>query len=146
MRIAVLIIGLVLGLALFMQSCAVAVGGSIAEDLSTSAREKAENEDLAGGGGIGVLAALLWLIAAAFVLAKPKVATIMFGIAALLCAIGGSTGFSDLFIWAIVSLILAVLSWRGIIEKEKKDAEDRARYQADIQAAVAAQQAGPPAP
>lgn len=139
MRLATLIISLVLSLGLFVQSCAVAVGGSIAEDLSTAAQDKQEAEDLAGGGAMGVLAALLWLIAAAFVMRKPKVAMWLFGVAGFFCLIGGSTGFSDLFFWAVASFVFALMSWRGTKEKERDELEAERRYQADVEAAAARQ-------
>lgn len=133
-----------------IQSCAVAAGGSIAEDLSTSVSDKKEAEDLAGAGGAGIFAALLWLVAAAFVMSKPKVSMWLFGIASVLCLIGGSSGFSDLYIWAVASAIFAVMSWRGIKEKEKDEASASAKYQADIAAAAASlqqqTQPDPPAP
>lgn len=140
MRLATLIISLVLSLGLFIQSCAVAVGGSISEDLSTAAADRREAEDLAGGGGIGIFAALLWLVAAAFVMNKPKISMWLFVVAGLFCLIGGATGFSDLFIWAVVSFAFALMAWRGTKEKEKKALEEQERYQADVQAAASAQQ------
>jgi hypothetical protein len=71
-----------------------------------------------------------------------------FGVAAVFCLIGGSAGFSDLFLWTIASLIFSAMSWRGIKEKEKHDMEARERYQADVQAAARAtsQNPGPPPP
>lgn len=137
LRIATLIISLVLSLGLFIQSCAVSVGGSISEDLSTGAIERQEAQDLAGGGAFGILAALLWLVAAGFVMAKPKVSVWLFAIAALSCLIGGAAGFTDLFIWAVVSVGFAVMSFFGIRERRKKEEQDRGRYQADVAAAAA---------
>ena len=57
-------------------------------------------------------------LAAAFALAKPKVAKIMFAVAAaifLLAAI--ALGYSDASIWGVVNVILALFSWRGEIER-----------------------------
>jgi hypothetical protein len=34
------------------------------------------------------------------VLSKPKVSMWVFGVAGVFCLIGGSSGFSDLYIWA----------------------------------------------
>ena len=138
MRRATQIISLVLMVALGIQSCAVAVGGSATEELSTNAADRQDGHDLAGGGAMGMLAALLWLIAAAFVMSKPKGATWLYGIAALFCAIGAGTGFSDLWIWMIVSIVFAAMSWRGIGEKERRETEERERYRADLQAATEA--------
>ena len=137
-RLATLIISLVLSLGLFFQSCAVAVGGSVSDSLSTTAQDKQEAQDLAGGGAFGVLAALMWLVAAGLVMSKPKASMWIFIAAAVSCLIGGATGFSDLFIWAAISLIFALMSWRGTKERENQEAEKRSRYQADVNAAAAA--------
>lgn len=94
---------------------------------------------------MGILAALLWLVAAALVMAKPRASMWLFGVAGVLLLIGGGTGFSDLFIWAVASFVFAVMSWRGIKEQARKDEEQRARYQADVAAAAAAQ-GGPSTP
>lgn len=138
MRRATQIISLVLMLALGIQSCAVTVGGSATEELSTNAAERQEANDLAGGGGMGLLAALLWLVAAAFVMSRPKVSAWLFGIAALFCAIGATSGFSDLWIWSGVSVAFTLMSWRGISEKARQEEEDRERYRSDVQAATEA--------
>lgn len=143
MRLATLIIALVLMLVLGVQSCAVAAGGSIAAELSTAAEDKDEAEDIAGGGAAGVFAALLWLVAAALVLAKPKASMWLFGIAALLCLIGATSGFTDLYIWAAVSVAFAVMSYFGAREKARDEAEKRRRYEADVAAAAAAQARAP---
>lgn len=150
MRLATLIISLFLMLIAGVQSCAVAVGGGIAEDLSTAAEDKQEAQDIAGAGGLGVLAALMWLVGAALVMSKPRAAMWIFGVASLFWLGAGAAGFSDAFIWVVASIVFAVMSWRGTKEKARKDEEDRARYQADITTAAAAVQRGeqpqPPAP
>jgi hypothetical protein len=138
-RIATLIISLVLMLIMGVQSCAVAVGGSISSSLSESGADKKAAEDLSAGGSIGMFSALLWLIAAGLVLSKPKASMWIFIAAGVFCVIGGSTGYSDLFIWAGASALFALMSWRGISEKQKKDEQERARYQADVLAAARAQ-------
>jgi uncharacterized protein DUF2510 len=142
MRLATLIISLFLMLIAGVQSCAVAVGGGIAEDLSTAAKDKQDAQDIAGAGGLGIVAALMWLVAAAFVMSKPKVAMWIFGVASLAWLGAGAAGFSDAFIWMVASVILAVMAWRGIKEKAHKDEEDRARYQADVVTAAATLQHG----
>ena len=126
MRVATLVIALVLMVVVFVQSCAVSVGGSIGED-----------EDMAGGGGLGMLLALAWVVGAGLVLNRPRGAVWAFGLAAILGLLGATAGaFPDLWIWTGVSLILAVMSWRGIKEWEGKRAEESAHYQADITAAA----------
>jgi len=141
-----MIISLVLMLVLGVQSCGVAAGGSIGGALSDSAADQKAAEELEGAGGIGLFAALLWLVAAAFVLSKPRVSMWVFGVAGLLCLLGGATSeFTDLWGWAVASFAFAAMSWRGIKEKVDKDAEERSRYLADVQAAAAAGRQAPPA-
>ena len=145
MRIATLIISLFLMLILGIQSLAVSAGGSIVSSLSTTASDQKVGEDLAAGGAIGILAALMWLVAAALVMSKPKASAWIFGIAGGFCLLGGSTGFGDLYIWGVVSLIFAAMSWRGTAEKVKKDERERASYLADLQAIAQGNIQTPPA-
>lgn len=49
--------------------------------------------------------------------------------------------FSDLWIWMVVALGLAFLSWRGIREKARNDERDRLRYERDVAAAAVAKPA-----
>ncbi len=83
---------------------------------------------------------LLWIVGAGLVIAKPKASMWVYGAAALALVGAGAAGYSDAFIWAVASVIFAVMSWRGIQEKADKDERERARYQADIATAAAAQQ------
>jgi hypothetical protein len=137
MRIATLIISLCLTLALGIQSCAVYAAGSIVSGLSEEGTaDRTAGDASASGGAVGMLVSLLWLIGAAFVLARPKVSMWIFGTATVFALIGGTTGFSDLFIWAGASALFALASWRGIAEKAKKDGMERAAYQADVAAAA----------
>lgn len=138
MRRAAQIISLVLMVALGIQSCAISVGGSVSEEFSSSAVERQQAEDLSGAGGAGMLAALLWLIGAAFVMSRPKVAMWLYGASSVLCLIGATAGFPDLWIWMIVALAFTAMSWRGIGEKERSEEEARAQYRADVQAATEA--------
>jgi hypothetical protein len=139
MRLATLIISMVLSLVLTVQSCAVATAGSISSSLSEdgSVEQKAA-DDTSAGGAIGMFVGLLWIIGAAFAIAKPKVSMWVFGVAAVFAVIGGTSGFSDLFIWAGASALFALMSWRGIREKANTDERERVAYQADLAAAVAA--------
>ena len=70
MRLAVLIIGLLLGLLMFLQTF-------IVYGLSDVVNDETNNEAAA----IGVLMALLWLVACALVIAFPMVSVILFGLA-----------------------------------------------------------------
>jgi hypothetical protein len=138
MRIATLIVSLIISLGMFVQSCAVYAAGSIGANLSEGS-EKTDMESTSSAGAVGILAALLWLIGAGFVLAKPRVSMWLFGIAAVFCVLGGAVGdFTDLYIYAVASVLFALGSWKGISEKDKKDEQDRAQYQADLVAAAQA--------
>jgi hypothetical protein len=123
-----MVIALALTVVVFLQSCAVSIGGSLGED-----------EDMSGGGGLGVLMSLAWIVGAGLVLNKPRAAVWAFGIGAVLGLLGATAGgFPDLWIWTAVSVIFAAMSWRGITEKEEKLAEESARYKADIAEAAKA--------
>ncbi len=141
MRLATLIVSVVLMLIAGIQSCAVALGGSAAESLSTAAHDKQQAKDIAGAGSAGVFAVLLWLVAAAFVMSKPRVSMWLFGGAALILLGAGAGGFTDAFIWAVASAIFAVMSWRGVTEKEKDESQKQMRYQADVAMAAGRLQA-----
>lgn len=129
MRIAVLIIGLVLMLGLFFQSLTINVLGDVAND-----------EDISGAGAIGVFVALLWLIAIAVVIPKPRISVGIFVAGGLLALLGGTTTeFSDLIIWAVISFFLAVLSYFGYRGKRKLELKEATR-DAQLQQSLAAQQ------
>lgn len=133
MRIAVLVIGLLLGLLLFVQTFLVYVLGSAGSDTS-----------LAGAGAAGLLVALLWLLASAFVIGVPLLSTIVFGVAGFI-ALAASSGseFSDLQIWGAASFVLAALSFVGLLTKrrgarvaERKLQERDARLAASIRESI----------
>ena len=110
MRVAVAIISLVLMLAVGLQSCALAFGASLGSD-----------ENLAGGAAVGIIMALLFLVGGAFAVGYPLVSLIAFALAGVSGLIAGSaTEFSDLIVWAIVSFVLAGLSYFGMREKRKR--------------------------
>ena len=108
MRIATMIISLLLMVVVGLQSCTVYVGGS------ATGQEK-----LSQGGAVGLLVAFLFLIAGAFALAFPLVSLIAFVLAALMALVAYSVGFSDMWIWAIVAVVLAAMSFFGFREKRK---------------------------
>lgn len=143
MRLATLILALVLMLVLGVQSCSIAVGGSVVSSLSETADEKAEGEDLSAGGAVGLLVALMWLIGAALVIAKPRVSMWIFAVAGVFALLGGTTGFSDLYIWGGVSFVFALMSWRGSKEKLRQEVKRRDQYEADISAAAVRLQTQP---
>lgn len=111
MRIAVLVLALCLTMIVGLQSCAVMVGGSMAA-----------NDNLAGGGAIGLLLAFLFVLGAAFAMGLPRVSMVLFAVAALFGYIAAGTGFGDMAIWGTVALILAVMSYFGYRELGKAKA------------------------
>lgn len=120
MRIATLIIGLLLGLLLFLQTM-------LLYGLSNAGND----EKNAGAAAIGVFVALIWLVAAAFVMAFPLFSAIAFTVAGLFAFLGaGSSDFTDLWIWGGASLVLAVLAyfgWRGKRRDRREALAERQR-------------------
>lgn len=103
MRIATMIISLILTLIVGLQSCTLYAGGSMTRD-----------QGISGGGAIGIVIALLFLIGGAFAMGVPKLSTFAFGLAGLLgIAVGSGGTFRDLTIWGVVAIILAVMSYFG---------------------------------
>src|SRR5687767_12707389 len=112
-----MIISLILMLVVGAQSCAVSLGGA-------ASKEKAAEQ----GGAVGILMALLFLLGGAFALAFPLVSLVAFLLSGLLgLAAGASTSLTDLTIWGVVSLVLAVLSYFGWREKRKRRPDEAAR-------------------
>jgi hypothetical protein len=109
MRIAVMIISLALTLMVGLQSCALFAGGSMTRDQST-----------AGGGAMGILVALLFVVGGAFAIGIPRVSMFAFGVAGLLgIAVGTGGSFKDMTIWGIVAFGLAVMSYFGDRELQR---------------------------
>lgn len=129
MRITTLIIGLVLSIGLFIQSLTVAALG-----------DAANTEDDGAGGALGILLALSWVVASALVIPFPLVSMIFFGLGGIIGIAGGSsTEFTDLTVWGVVSLVLALFSFFGWRGKKKQQAKETAR-DAQLSASLAAQQ------
>lgn len=103
MRIAVLIIGLVVAFMSGLQSCTVFA-------LSSAVSNEATSESAS----LGVVMALLFVGGAAFVLAYPRVAAVLFTLGSLL-GFAASQGdhFGDLAVWATGGLLLAAMSYWG---------------------------------
>ncbi|HEU0114608.1 MAG TPA: hypothetical protein VFQ80_08025, partial [Thermomicrobiales bacterium] len=115
MRIATLILGLVLGAFLFVQTFLVYALSGAANDQATS-----------DAGAVGLLMALLWLVACALAIPLPQVSTGIFALAALFgLTAGASSKFSDLTIWGVASLLLAAFSFFGWIGKRKSARRER---------------------
>ena len=133
MRIAVLILGLILGAIMFFQTF-VAYALSSAVDM--------ENESVASAGGLFM--ALLWLVGCALVIPVPLISVAAFGFAAIM-GFALSADFPDLAIWGGASLVLAAMSLLGWFGKRRAARRERVRAevaarerQADIDRAVAA--------
>lgn len=106
MRLVVLIIGLLLGLLMFLQTFLVNVLGQAARDKAT---EQA--------GAVGVAAALLWLLACAFVMPWPLVSVGSFLLAASL-SFSVSGDFPDQLYWGhrgahLGCVLVPWLAWEG---------------------------------
>jgi hypothetical protein len=116
-RVATTILSLVFMVVVGVQSCAVYLGGSAMGQ-----------EGTAEGGALGLLVALLFLVGGAFALALPLVAFLAFLVSGLFGLAGGATtSFTDLTIWGVVALVLAVLSLLGVREKRRQRERSRSR-------------------
>lgn len=101
MRNAVLVLGLIFGVIVLAQSVIVGIGGLAFNDVA-----------LSYGGLMGRIVALFFGVGAAFVLVKAMVSLSIFGVGGLLGVGGGIYfGYSDLILWGVLSLVLAVLSY-----------------------------------
>jgi hypothetical protein len=122
MRLAVLIIGLLLGPLMFLQTFVVNV-------LS----DAGNNEETEQAAAIGVAMALLWLAACAFVLPFPMVSTLLFAVAGLFGLMAAATSeFVDLYIWGGISFALTWLSFIGWLGKRKDRRESAAERQRQL--------------
>ncbi|CAN5853178.1 hypothetical protein BH24CHL4_BH24CHL4_17340 [soil metagenome] len=133
MRVAVLIIGLVLSFGLFIQAFII-LGLSDAVN-----QEKTEQ-----AGALGVFMAFLWLIAVALVIPFPRAAAVIFAVATVF-GVGGASDYPDLWIWSVISVVLAVMSYFGYRGKKQQQAkeeerDDLMRQMAASQATIAAAQ------
>jgi len=132
MRITTLILGIVLSIVSGIQASAVYTLSSVSDSLE----DKADPSSTTSAGAFGMFAALLMFIAAAFVYAKPKVARVVFGVAALFFAFAGAAGFSDAWIWGVVAAVLSTFSHFGINEAAKKREREREELRADLVASL----------
>jgi hypothetical protein len=102
-------------LAIGFQSCAAAIGGNMGQDQST-----------ANAGAMGFFVVFLFLIAGAFAISFPVVSVVCFLLAGTVAlAAGFSSDFTDLAIWGFVALSLAVMSYFGHREKQRRRAEQQ---------------------
>jgi hypothetical protein len=121
MRVTVLILALVLGAIMAAQSL-----------LGYGVSGIAGNAALGGATAVGLLVALLWLVAAALVIPLPLVSCLLF-VAGGLLGFAVSADFPDMAVWGGASLTLAALSffgWRGKRRADLRDRLDREERQA----------------
>lgn len=108
MRVTVLIIGLLLGAVMFVQTFLVNLLG-----------QAGDQQGVEQAGAVGLMMSLLWLIACAFVLPLPFVSVVMFLISGVV-GFASSAEFPDLAVWGGISLVLAALSFFGWLGKRKE--------------------------
>lgn len=116
MRIAVLVIGLFLGVIVFLQACT-----------ATALSGVAESEDSTAA---GVFVPLFFVVGSAFALRHPKVSVWAFIIAAgWAFLVAASSIYQDMWVWGFLSIILAIMSWFGHRGKLEEDREAMAEKQ-----------------
>lgn len=114
MRIAALIVGLLVGLLLFIQSFTV---GMFSETTVV-------DDTTAIAGGAGLFMALIWLLASALVIPFPLVSAILFGLTVPIGLFTPTGDFGDLRFHGFVAIVLTLMAffgWRG----KKKDAREK---------------------
>jgi hypothetical protein len=110
MRIVVLSSGLVLGVLMFIQTVLIAGLNSAVGDDNAATTET-----------VGGVMSVMWLVACAMVLAFPMISTGIFGLAGLVgLAVGASSGFTDVLIWGLIALVLAIMSFLGWRDKNRE--------------------------
>jgi hypothetical protein len=117
MRIAVLVLGLILGAIMFVQTFLV---------YSLSGIGNAEK--MQGSGAVGLFMALLWLVAIALVFAVPILSAVVF-VAAGILGFAFSSDFPDLAVWGAVSMVLAVFSLIAWFSKRREVKREAVRQE-----------------
>lgn len=121
MRFVVLILGLLLGALMFVQTFAVYALSGVANDERTSQ-----------AGAVGLFMALIWLVASALVLAAPFLSTLAFALAGLL-GLSAATTFPDLEIWGGASVVLSGMSLLAWIAKRRTARRETRRQALEAQ-------------
>lgn len=110
MRIATLVVGLLWGALIFVQSFGAGVFSSEGSETSSAASS-------------GLLVAVLWLLASALVIGFPRASIVLFGLAAVIGITSDTGAFEDLRVHGYASIFMAVLAYFGWKGKKKHDAE-----------------------
>lgn len=117
MRIATLIVGLLVGLMLVLQSMALGVFSA----------EGSTNSEAAGA---GLIMALLWLLASALVIGFPRASMVLYGLSALIGLFTPTGDFADLRFHGFVAVVLTIMAffgWRGKKRHDENAAAEKAR-------------------
>lgn len=122
MRIATLIIGLLLGLMLFIQSFTVGMFSetAVVDDTTSTA------------GAAGLMMALLWLLACALVIPLPQVSFPIFLVSAIIGLTVPTGEFGDLRFHGAAAILLTVLAffgWRGKRKERRTFKLEKARQE-----------------
>jgi hypothetical protein len=123
MRIAVLIIGLMLSAWMFLE-------GFILAFLDTNNALAADDADAAGLAGGGIVVAMIGALAAALAISYPLATTILLMLAGTISLGIAGAGYGNHWLYGIVLLVLAVLSffgWRGKRKAGREMAAERQR-------------------
>ena len=113
MKIASGILALALSLVIFLQSCAVSMGGSI---LAEEATEQ--------GGAVGILVALLFLAGGAFAFGVPKVSFVLMLLAGFFGVTAGTTTpYTDMTVWGVIAFILAIMNLIASRKRQKSNSQ-----------------------
>lgn len=131
MRIATAIISILMSIFVFLQT--MLVGG-----LSDATGDKESSSAAA----LGLLGALIWLVAGALVIGFPRISMIMFAIASV-AFFAGAASFPDLGVYGAFSLAFTVMSFLGWRGKKKSDTQKR--EQETLMREFLLQQTGKPA-
>ena len=125
MRVAVLILGLILGALMFFQTVLVGALSGVASNLDTQNVAARASGDAAA---MGVAMALLWLVACALVIPVPVVSAVFFSVAGLV-GIANAKAFPDLQVWGVISFVLAAMSVIGWFGKRRSERREATRHE-----------------
>jgi hypothetical protein len=115
MRVATLILALFVGIASGAQAGFVLVLASILKKISeaynmVSALVLNSDQDIRAA-AFGCLTSFLFIIGGAFSLEVPVVSLIALWGASVAALVSARLGFTDMYIWGVLALILAAMSW-----------------------------------